>query len=152
MDYTVYERVSDKLQKEKLSISFCESCTGGALVSTLVKFPGASNVLSESYVTYSEEAKKKILGVKEETLRKYTVYSSEVAKEMVDGLYNLTKSDICVSITGEVGGDDDQEYTAYVVIKYKNINHEYIFKTKGNRCENINNYVFEIYLNLEKIL
>ncbi len=92
------------LKQNNLHISFAESCTGGMLVSTLVNASGASNVLNESYVTYSIDAKMRILGVKKETIDKYTVYSPQTAKEMVEGLYNKTQAEICVSVTGRAGG------------------------------------------------
>ena len=69
MNKNIIEQVSNKLKNKQLKISFCESCTGGALVSTLVDIPGASSILEESYVTYSENAKQKIVGVKENTIK-----------------------------------------------------------------------------------
>lgn len=95
------KQIVDKLTSLKWQISFAESCTGGLLAATLVNASGASNVLSESYVTYSEEAKQKILNVRKETLSKYTVYSAEVALEMAEGLQNKTKANVCISVTGE---------------------------------------------------
>lgn len=92
------------LKQNNLHISFAESCTGGMLVSTLVNASGASNVLNESYVTYSIDAKTRVLGVKKETIDKYTVYSPQTAKEMVEGLYEKTKAEVCVSVTGRAGG------------------------------------------------
>ena len=97
MNKSIYEIVFNKLKEKDLKISFCESCTGGNLVASLVKFPGASNILEESYVTYSENAKQKIVGVKKETLDKYTIYSKEVASEMALGLFKISNSDVCVA-------------------------------------------------------
>ena len=79
-----------KLKEKKYHISFAESITGGLCAATLVSVPGASNVLAESLVTYSEEAKMKYLDVKKETLNKFGVVSIEVAKEMVIGLCKET--------------------------------------------------------------
>ena len=84
-----------------MTISFAESCTGGMLTSTLINVSGSSNVINESYVTYSEEAKMRILGVSKETLNKYTVYSSEVAEEMAEGLKKVTHANVCASVTGK---------------------------------------------------
>ena len=94
------------LREKKLHISFAESCTGGLMVATLINIPGASNVINESLVTYSEDSKMMMLGVEENTLKQYSVYSKEVAKEMAQGLYNITKAEICVSITGLAGGEE----------------------------------------------
>lgn len=78
-------------KNKKWQISLAESCTGGKIVATLVNAKGTSKVLSQSYVTYSCDAKIKILGVKKDTLDCYSVYSKEVAKEMVEGLQKLLK-------------------------------------------------------------
>lgn len=106
---TLEKLIVNKLHKNSLTISFAESCTGGMLASTIVNVSGSSSVFHESYVTYSEDAKKKILKVLDSTLKKHTVYSPEVAEEMVIGLYNKVGANICVSITGRAGGDEYSE-------------------------------------------
>lgn len=92
-----------KLIEKKYHISFCESCTGGLCASKIVDIPSASYVLNESIITYSNDAKIKYLGVKEKTIEKYGVVSEEVTREMVKGLYTLTNSEVCVSISGIAG-------------------------------------------------
>ena len=99
MENTVEKTLVELLLKNNMTISFAESCTGGMLASTLINVSGSSNVINESYVTYSEEAKMRILGV--ETLNKYTVYSSEVAEEMAEGLKKVTHANVCASVTGK---------------------------------------------------
>lgn len=142
----VIKEVSLKLQEKKLKISFAESCTGGALVSALVSVPGASNILEESYVTYSENAKRNILGVKQSTLDKYTVYSKEVAFEMCEGLYERTHSDVCVSITGHAGGSECVDNgIAYVCLRYLNDYHEFKLKEKGNRETTRTKFVIKVF-------
>lgn len=101
MKNTVEKTLVELLLKNNMSISFAESCTGGMLASTLINVSGSSNVINESYVTYSEEAKMRILGVSKETLNKYTVYSSEVAEEMAEGLKKVTHANVCASVTGK---------------------------------------------------
>ena len=101
MENTVEKTLVELLLKNKMTISFAESCTGGMLASTLINVSGSSNVINESYVTYSEEAKMRILGVSKETLNKYTVYSSEVAEEMAEGLKKVTHANVCASVTGK---------------------------------------------------
>ena len=100
----IEQKIIEKLKKLKFHISCCESCTGGLIISTLIGVPGASNVINESYVTYSNESKCRILGVNSKTIDKFQVESLEVAKEMVEGLYTVTNSDVCVSVTGFAGG------------------------------------------------
>ena len=101
MENTVEKTLVELLLKNNMTISFAESCTGGMLASTLISVSGSSNVINESYVTYSEEAKMRILGVSKETLNKYTVYSSEVAEEMAEGLKKVTHANVCASVTGK---------------------------------------------------
>lgn len=101
MKNTVEKTLVELLLKNNMTISFAESCTGGMLASTLINASGSSNVINESYVTYSEEAKMRILGVSKETLNKYTVYSSEVAEEMAEGLKKVTHANVCASVTGK---------------------------------------------------
>mgnify|MGYP000224822033 FL=1 len=101
MENTVEKTLVELLLKNNMTISFAESCTGGMLASTLINVSGSSNVINEGYVTYSEEAKMRILGVSKETLNKYTVYSSEVAEEMAEGLKKVTHANVCASVTGK---------------------------------------------------
>ena len=101
MENTVEKTLVELLLKNNMTISFAASCTGGMLASTLINVSGSSNVINESYVTYSEEAKMRILGVSKETLNKYTVYSSEVAEEMAEGLKKVTHANVCASVTGK---------------------------------------------------
>ena len=96
----IENKLVKKLRELNYTISFAESCTGGMLASTIINVSGSSNVIKESYITYSEDAKMKVLNVKKDTLEKHTVYSKEVAIEMVEGLRNISKSDVCVSVTG----------------------------------------------------
>lgn len=91
------------LKESGLTISMAESCTGGLLASRIVNVSGASDVFKESFVTYSNEAKKRHLGVSEETLQKAGAVSEQCAKEMALGLHEKTQCDVCVSITGIAG-------------------------------------------------
>ncbi len=95
------------LKENNMHISFAESLTGGLAVATLVNISGASNVLDESFVTYAETAKMKLLKVKKKTLKLHTVVSEEVAYEMSKGLHKLSKADICISTTGIAGPTSD---------------------------------------------
>lgn len=94
-----------KLVENHITISCCESCTGGLFAAALTGVPGISSVFDRGLVTYTERAKMEELGVRKETLAAHTVYSAEVAREMAEGLYRKTGSDICVSVTGIAGPD-----------------------------------------------
>ena len=102
-DEPLVQVVGRKLLEKHLSISCCESCTGGMFASLLTSVPGISEVFDRGLVTYTYNAKMNELGVREETLSKYTAVSRQVADEMVTGLHDKTGCDVCVSVTGLAG-------------------------------------------------
>ena len=102
-DEPLVDVVGHKLLEKHLSISCCESCTGGMFASLLTSVPGISEVFDRGLVTYTYNAKMNELGVREETLSKYTAVSRQVADEMVTGLHDKTGCDVCVSVTGLAG-------------------------------------------------
>lgn len=93
----------EKLKNNNLKISFAESITGGLLSSKITSVPGASEVMEESYITYSNAAKNKVLNVNYDVIEKNGVVSEAVAYEMAKGLKHITNSEICISTTGEAG-------------------------------------------------
>ena len=95
--------VGRQLIDRNISFSVCESCTGGLFASSMVEVPGISKVFDRGLVTYSWKAKQQELGVKLETLEKYSAESREVALEMVRGLKDKTGSRLCLSVTGVAG-------------------------------------------------
>ena len=98
--WTVTGRI---LLEKGITLSAAESCTGGLFAKTMTDIPGISSIFDRSLVTYSNRAKMEELGVSEETLEKYGAVSRETAIEMADGLYEVTHSDICISVTGIAG-------------------------------------------------
>lgn len=101
--YSVAETLVKKLILKKYTVATAESCTGGMISSTIVNVPGASEVINESYVTYSNEAKERIIGVKKETLDKFGAVSEETAMEMVSGVAKISRADCAISVTGIAG-------------------------------------------------
>lgn len=97
--------VLELLKERGQTVCFAESCTGGRMAASVIDSPGASDALKESYVVYSDEAKKRILGVSEETLAAHTAVSAQCAKEMADGARRVSGSDWAVSVTGLAGPD-----------------------------------------------
>ncbi len=91
------------LLRNTLKISTAESCTGGLISSRLTDIAGSSAYITENFVTYSNEAKQKILNVSEKTLKEHGAVSAECAKEMAEGLIKLTGSDIVLCTTGVAG-------------------------------------------------
>ena len=94
------EEIGKILLERNLKISTTESCTGGLLSSRLTDISGSSSYITLNLVTYANEAKSKMLGV---VLNEEGAVSENCAMQMAKGLYNLTKSDICVSTTGIAG-------------------------------------------------
>ena len=113
--------IVSELFKREWTISCAESCTGGMVIAKLINVNGSSNVINESYVTYSNESKIKILGVKKTTICKYGVASIEVAEEMVEGLCRVSGSDVGIAVTGFAGsaGNKVDDGVYYFAIKIK---------------------------------
>ncbi len=105
MEQNIYEL----LEKYNLSIATAESCTGGLIAATLVNVPGISGYFGEGYITYSNEAKEKLLGVSHATLEQYGAVSSQTAEEMAKGAKQAAGTDISVISTGIAGPDGGTE-------------------------------------------
>ena len=99
----IEDKVFQELKRLNYHISFSESCTGGLLAGKLINTSGASSVIDESLVTYSNESKIKYLHVSKETIDKYDVVSEEVAIEMAKGIQNFANTEVGVSVTGYAG-------------------------------------------------
>ena len=97
------QKISNNLRKNNLKITFAESCTGGLLSAIFTEINGASDIFSYGFVTYSNQAKMDILGVKKGTLLKFGAVSKETVKEMSQGALIKTKSDIAIAISGIAG-------------------------------------------------
>jgi len=92
-----------KLIKKKLRISFAESCTGGMLACSITSVSGASKVFSLGLITYSNQAKIKVLNVNKNIIKKYGAVSAECCEAMVKNLAKISKAQINVSVTGIAG-------------------------------------------------
>lgn len=99
------EKIVKYMAINKLTIATMESCTGGQLASEITNVYGASSILSESYVTYSNDAKIK-RGVSSNIIDKYSVYSKNVASEMATVVKKEAKVNIGIGITGQLGTID----------------------------------------------
>lgn len=106
---TSAEQLVNILLQNHLKISAAESCTGGMFISKLIDIPGTSEIVGASYITYSDEAKIKSVGVKAETIKKYGVVSENTALEMAVGAMKTAGSDIGVGITGFAGPFSDDK-------------------------------------------
>ena len=104
-----HEKIGKILLRNALKIATAESCTGGLLSSRLTDVAGSSAYIHANFVTYSNEAKMRILGVSEDTLNKYGAVSAECAKEMAQGLVKLTGNDIVLCTTGVAGPSSSEQ-------------------------------------------
>jgi PncC family amidohydrolase len=96
-------RLVELLAAHGMTITTAESCTGGLIAGTIVNVAGASDVLNEGYVTYSNEAKQRLLGVGEETLGRFGAVSEQTAREMAEGAARAANSNVALSATGIAG-------------------------------------------------
>ena len=147
-DCSLEDVVAELLIQKELTISTAESCTGGLIAGTLINYPGISSVLSHGIVTYSNEAKMQLLGVKQQTLDKYGAVSEETAREMVEGLIKLTGTRVGISVTGIAGpGGGTDEKPVGLVYSALYINGNIMvrrFNFSGNRQKIRNRTVISV--------
>ncbi len=104
VDVDSLERAAvERLRESGLTVAFAESCTGGLISKRITDISGASDVFVGSCVTYANEAKMKLLGVKDETLARFGAVSEQTAREMAKGVREALSVDIGVSVTGIAG-------------------------------------------------
>jgi PncC family amidohydrolase len=128
------------MREKKLTLGTVESATGGLIAHVLTNVPGSSDVFRGSIVSYSNEIKTKIVGVKKTTLEKYGAVSTQVAEEMAAGGRKVLGVDICVADTG-IAGPGGATPGKPVGLFYVGLSHQdgtfsqkYLFK--GSREEN----------------
>ncbi len=116
------------LKEKKITLSVAESCTGGGLGGRITEISGSSSVFCGGVISYSNEAKEKVLGVSSDTLKEHGAVSKETALEMAYGVKNLTGSEVAVSITGIAGPEGGTEqkpvglvYVALVADDYEEV-------------------------------
>lgn len=97
------EKIIQKLQEKGYTLTTAESCTGGLLAGKILNVSGASAVYNEGHITYSNEAKERLLGVKQDTLQQFGAVSKETAAEMAKGAAWAAKADVGLSTTGIAG-------------------------------------------------
>ena len=139
------DEVVNKLIKLNKTISTMESCTGGCLANTITNIEGSSEVFKYGAVTYSNEFKIK-MGVSEEILNKYTVYSKEISNEMSKSICEFTNSNYGVGITGKLNkkdiyNDTNVDNIVYISIYDKDNNKFYnqtVTVSNVSRIENKN--------------
>ena len=131
------KKIISTLKRKKLKLAIAESCTGGMLSGAISSVSGASKVFSVGLVTYSNEAKINILKVPKKLIQKHGAVSVQCCLSMVNNLSKISKSKLCISVTGIAGpkGGSKQKPIGLVYIGVKKdkivrIN-RYIFKNRG---------------------
>ncbi len=103
MDKSLQLEVVRRLSQYGMTMAAAESCTGGLIASRITDIPGASAVFHCGMVTYSNDMKIKMLGVKPKTLHDFTAVSAQTAAEMAHGIRQFSGADIAVAVTGNAG-------------------------------------------------
>ena len=131
------KKIISLLKRKKLKLAVAESCTGGMLSSAITSVSGASRVFSMGLVTYSNQAKMNILKVPKKIIQKHGAVSVQCCLSMVNNLSKISKSKVCISVTGIAGpkGGSKQKpvgltYIGIKIDKIVKIN-KYIFKNRG---------------------
>ncbi|MDE7286143.1 MAG: CinA family protein [Lachnospiraceae bacterium] len=101
----IEEKIVARLKEKGWQVTCAESCTGGMIASTLVNVAGVSDVFMESYVTYANASKHKLIGVREETLKAWGAVSRQVAEQMAQGAAKSASAQAAVAVTGIAGPD-----------------------------------------------
>lgn len=104
-EHSLEERIAALLRQRGFTVTTTESCTGGLLAGRLINAAGISEVYKEGYITYSNEAKEKLLHVSHETLETYGAVSEQTAQEMVLGAAEAAGAQAALATTGIAGPD-----------------------------------------------
>lgn len=143
--FDVIQRLSDK------TLATAESLTGGGIGAALTAVPGSSAVYKGGVISYTNEIKQNVLGVRAEILEKYGAVSAQVAGEMASGARKLLGADIAVSVTGLAGpgGDEFGNPVGTVFIGYEDAQHASVkhYCFEGTR-EEIRNQTIQAALEL----
>lgn len=137
------ELLIDLLRKQNATFCTAESCTGGNISAVLTRIPGCSDVFKGAAVTYCNEAKQNVLGVKAETLDTYTAVSIQTVKEMAEGAMHLYNTNYAASVSGCAGpgGGTDEIPVGTICFGFAAKGKDTIVEKiyfNGNRIDNIN--------------
>ena len=104
---TLEEKVVKTLNQKGLVLATAESCTGGLIAKRITDVSGSSAMFNCGIVSYSNEIKESVLGVKHETLEKYGAVSEQTVREMVEGILKISNADVAVAVSGIAGPNSD---------------------------------------------
>lgn len=136
----IAQEVGNLLMQKGLTLGTVESATGGLISHLMTNVPGSSQYYPGSVVSYSNEVKSRVIGVKEATLKKYGAVSHQVAKQMAAGGRKLLRVDVCVAdtgIAGPSGGTQDKPIGLfYIGLSYKGGTYSRKHVFQGTREQN----------------
>jgi len=135
----IIKKIHEFFKKKGLTLSVAESCSGGLISHYITTLPGASKFFQAGVVSYSAEAKKKILGISPEIISKRGVVSEETAKEMAEKVRTLTGTDYSLSTTGNLGPDvleGKERGLIYIAVSKEGRTFSRELRLKGGREEN----------------
>lgn len=114
-------RIVSDFTRRQLMVATAESCTGGLIAGALTEIPGSSAVVDRGFVTYTNEAKRQMIGVTAETLDRHGAVSRETALEMVQGALDHSRAALAVAVTGIAGpgGGSDRKPVGLVHLAVK---------------------------------
>jgi nicotinamide-nucleotide amidase len=123
------ERVLEIFRRSGMKLATAESCTGGLIAAIITAIPGSSDVFDRGFVTYSNEAKQEMLGVKSDTLDRFGAVSAQTAIQMAEGALANSKADAVAAVTGIAGpgGGSKEKPVGLVCIAVANRGHSGVF-------------------------
>ena len=152
----LFSKVVKKLIYNNISTSVAESCTGGLLSSKITSIPGVSKIYYLGLVVYSNNSKLSILNISNKLINKYGVVSNQLAKQILQNLYKLTKSQLCICTTGIAGPNGGKVGKpvglVFIGIKYKKKIIIIKKKYKGTRMQIQNKTVQDIFKTIDKLI
>lgn len=140
------KKIAQVLIRNALKLASAESCTGGLISSRMTDVSGSSAYIFQNFVTYANEAKVQLLGVKRETIEKYGVVSEQVALEMAKGTlerYNCSVSIATTGIAGPLGATEEKPVgLIYIGIANEKVQKAYKFEANSKLSRRIMKYAF----------
>ena len=133
----MFEDIVKRLNELGRTISFMESCTGGALANAVTNVSGSSAIFKFGAVTYANDFKVK-MGVPFEDISVYTVYSREVALDMARSILKFASSDFCVGFSGHLGSVDSNNLSGNINEVFVGIctcDKEYVYSISVSSCD-----------------
>ena len=108
-DMTLSQALQELMHRKKMTLGLAESCTGGNISKHITAIPGSSRFYKGGIVSYANEIKESVLGVRRESIESFGAVSEVVAREMADGALRVLDVDIAASVTGIAGPDGGSE-------------------------------------------